>query len=85
MVALITQEQFKELKSGSKIGTPKKREFVVIVANCGGPGKYPTHHVASQVNSMMEDYYIFHDGENIRFKDTVVPENDGAIVGELNN
>jgi hypothetical protein len=77
--AIINQNTFKNLRKGEEICGVKK-VFKIELANCSGPGKYPTHLVNSNGNIS----YIFHDGENIRYKDDENREIDGSLVGELN-
>lgn len=78
----MSQKDFEQLKIGSNINNGPTATFTVLVANCGGPGKYPTHLIKESWGSQNE-YYIFHDGEHIRIKDDENKERDGAILGAL--
>ncbi|MFA5773150.1 MAG: hypothetical protein WC908_00560 [Candidatus Paceibacterota bacterium] len=61
---IISQTEFQKLQEGSELRDKYGKTWKVVTANCGGPGKYPTHFLESP-SSYTE--YIFHDGEHMRF------------------
>ena len=85
MVARLNQTEFEQLKIGSVIQAKSGILYTIEVANCGGPGKYPTHlvKVTSPYSKNEEQYHIFHDGDHIRHLDTNDKELDNCIVGDL--
>lgn len=82
MSAFIKKEEFTSLTKGDKM-YGHGRTFTIKLANCGGPGKYPTHLVTTEMNGGEDSDFIFHDGENIKYSCSENKERDGAIVGEL--
>lgn len=82
MGTFINQQDFSSLKQGDKL-YGHGRIFQIELANCGGPGKYPTHQVSTDGNGGKDYDYIFHDGENIKYSCEDNKERDGALVGEL--
>jgi len=76
---IISLETFKSLEQGDKIKDIWSKEWAVDLADCGGPGKFPTHLLRSPQDELE---YIFHDGEDMRFcRDD--EEFDGARVGDF--
>lgn len=82
MSTFLNQEEFKTLSKGDKL-CGHGSIFEIETANCGGPGKHPTHLVSTKMNGGKEYDYIFHDGENIKYSSTENKELDGAMVSEL--
>jgi hypothetical protein len=78
MASIINEQNFKSLKIGSKMRDREGKIWTVSVANCGGPGKYPTHFVVDYRNM---SHYVFHDGTHMRFLDDENKNHDGAICG----
>ena len=82
MSTFIDQEEFKLLANGDKL-YGHGRMFEIETANCGEPGKHPTHRVSTEVNGAKEYDYIFHDGQDIKYSSTEDKDLDGALVSEL--
>ncbi len=82
MSTFLNQEEFKTLSEGDKL-CGHGSIFEIETANCGEPGKYPTHRVSTEMNGGKEYDYIFHDGENIKYSSTENKELDGSLVSEL--
>lgn len=76
---IISLETFKSLKKGEKIQGFWNNGWTVELANCGGPGKFPTHLLRSPQDELE---YVFHDGEYMRFC-RGDKEFDGARVGDF--
>jgi hypothetical protein len=85
MAALIDQQKFEQLQKGSVLKAKSEIIYTVALANCGGPGKYPTHmmNVTSPHSQNEDTCEIFHDGEHIRYLDPNDKELDNCIVGDL--
>lgn len=80
---LISQEIFMSLKKDSEILDKHSNAWTIEVADCGGPGKYPTHLFKCSSND--EVCYIFHDGNDMRILDEKNKKYDGAVCGEFTN
>ena len=82
MKTFISVEDFLSLSKGDKL-CGHGETFEIKTANCGGPGKYPTHFTSREMNGGKQGDFIFHDGENIRYLCPDDKESDGCIVGSL--
>lgn len=80
---MIDLKDFKGLKKDSEIQDKNNKIWTVLVANCGGPGKYPTHLLSRPVNSINVQDYVFHNGTHMRFLDDTNKEDAGAICGDF--
>lgn len=82
MSTFITQECFSSLIKGDKL-YGHGSVFEIELANCGGPGKHPTHMVFTEMNGGKELNYIFHNGKDILYRSKDNKDLDGSLVGEL--
>lgn len=80
-VCLIDQDAFIALNKESEILDKYGNSWSILVANCGGPGKYPMHLFKRSFDQ--EAFFIIHDGECMRIWDDQKKELDGVGCGEF--
>ena len=73
----LNQEDFKNLKKGSKVKDRSEETWIVRIANCGGPEKHPIH-LFERPSGYFE--FIFHDGKHTRILDEGEKRNGALCV-----